>query len=259
MGTGTQLAGRAAFAAVGLAVFVAISERGQLVRGFRSIGGIGLAIAALLSISSGSFIVALNHATVANVLFIQALSPIIAAILGIMFLGEHLPRRTWGAMMFAVAGVAVLVGGPGARPNVLGEGLALLMCVAFAVMLVLTRLRRDVSMVPATCLSQIIVFAAAAPFADPRGIDARTLALIAILGVGQLALGFVLLNFGARLVPAGEVGLITLLEIAVGPLWVWLALSETPTAITLIGGSMIIAAVAAQALFDVRQATSSTM
>lgn len=238
-------------------MFVAVSERGQLVRGFRSIGRVGLAIAALLSISSGSFIVALNHATVANVLFIQALSPIIAAILGIVFLGEHLGRRTWVAMAVAVAGVAVLVGGPGARPNVLGEGLALLMCVAFAVMLVLTRLRRDVSMVPATCLSQLIVFAAAAPFAHPRGIGARSLALIAILGIGQLALGFVLLNFGARLVPAGEVGLITLLEIAVGPLWVWIALAEAPTAVALIGGAMIIAAVAAQAFFD-QQAISST-
>ena len=40
------------------------------------------------------------------------------------------------------------------------------------------------------------------------------------------ALGFALLTVGARLIPAAQVGLITLLEVVLGPVWVWLALDE---------------------------------
>src|SRR5919206_1298424 len=65
----TQLAGRALFAVLGLLAYVAVSERGAVVRAFRAIGGAGLAVAVLMAISSGSFIIALNHASVANVLF----------------------------------------------------------------------------------------------------------------------------------------------------------------------------------------------
>src|SRR5581483_4573839 len=68
--TPAQAAGRAAFAAVGLLAF-------------RAIGRGGLLVAALLAVSSASFIVALNHAPVANVLFMQALAPVLAAVLGL--------------------------------------------------------------------------------------------------------------------------------------------------------------------------------
>ena len=75
-----------------------------------------------------------------------------------LFLGDPVSRRTWLAMAIAVAGVAVMVGGPG-RPSVLGQGLSLVVSVSFAATLVITRHRRDVSMAPATCLSQLLVLA----------------------------------------------------------------------------------------------------
>ena len=56
-----------------------------------------------------------------------------------------------------------------------------------------------------------------------------------------------MLSIGARLIPAAEVALITLLEIVRGPLWVWIALSEQPGATTLAGGAVVLAAVALQA------------
>src|SRR5712692_5110829 len=78
VGIGTQVAGRALFAVLGLLAYVGVAERGAVLRAFRSVGRGGLAIAALMAISSGSFIVALNHSSVANVLFMQALAPILA-------------------------------------------------------------------------------------------------------------------------------------------------------------------------------------
>jgi drug/metabolite transporter (DMT)-like permease len=242
----TQLAGRALFAVVGLLVFVAFAERGHLVRAFRAIGRAGLAVTVLMAVSSGTFIAALNYTSVANVLFVQALAPVLAAVLG-TFAGEPVARRTWLAMAIAVAGVGLMVGGP-SHPGATGVTLSLLMAVSFAGTIVITRHQREVSMAPATCLSQVLVFVAAAPFADPGSVGRADLALLIGLGVGQIGLGLIFLTIGARLIPAAEVALITLLEIVLGPLWVWLALSEKPSATTLVGGAVVLAAVVIQAV-----------
>jgi drug/metabolite transporter (DMT)-like permease len=245
VGVATQLAGRALFAVLGLAAYIAVVERGAVFPAFRAIGRAGLAIAVLIAVSSASFIVALNHASVANVLFMQALAPVLAAAFGLL-LGEAVSRRTWLAMAIAIGGVALMVGGPG-RPSALGFGLSIVMTVSFAGALVITRHRRDVSMAPATCLSQVLVLVCAAPFASPAQVGSKDLVLLVLLGVGQIGLGFVFLTIGGRLIPAAEVALITLLEIVLGPLWVWLVLSEQPGAATLVGGVIVLVAVAIQA------------
>ncbi|HEX3226090.1 MAG TPA: DMT family transporter [Gaiellaceae bacterium] len=244
----TQLAGRAFFAVVGLLAYIAVAERGALARAFRAVGRAGLAIAGLMATSSGSFIIALNHSSVANILFMQALAPVLAAVLG-MAVGETVVRRTWIAMAIAIAGVAVMVGGP-SRPSGLGLGLSLLMTTSFAATLVITRHKRDVSMAPATCLSQVIVLLIAAPLASPGSASGRDGALMVALGVGQIGLGLVFLTIGGRLIPAAEVALITLLEVVLGPLWVWIFLSEQPGVATLVGGAIVLGAVAIQAGAD---------
>jgi drug/metabolite transporter (DMT)-like permease len=244
VGIGTQLAGRAFFAVIGLFAFVAIAERGAVVQGFRAIGRSGLVVASLMAVSSGAFIVALNYTTVANVLFMQALAPVLAAVLG-TFVGEPVSRRTWVAMTVAVLGVGLMIGGPD-HPSLAGVSLSLLMSVSFAAVIVITRHRREVSMAPATCLSQVLVLLFAAPFADPGEISGRDLALLAGLGITQIGLGLIFLSLGARLIPAAEVALITLLEIVLGPLWVWIALSERPGTATLVGGAIVIGAVLIQ-------------
>ena len=246
--TATQTGGRALFAAAGLLVYVIATERRGTLRAFRAMGTGGLTVIALLALSSASFFIALIHASVADVLFMQALAPILAAVLGTL-LGDPVERRTWIAMLVAVAGVALMAGGPG-RPSALGLGLSLVMTSSFAGMLVVTRHHREVSMAPATFLSQLLVLALAAPFASTAGVGGKDVALLATLGICQIGLGFALLTVGARLIPAGEVALITLLEIVLGPLWVWAFLAERPPVGTLIGGLVVLGAV----LLDARSA-----
>jgi len=244
VGLGTQLAGRALFAMLGIGVFVVATERGRSVKAFRAIGRPGLAMAALMAVSSGSFIAALNYTSVANVLFLQGLAPVLAAVMG-MLIGERVERRTWIAMAVAVTGVAVMVGGP-SRPSAAGFALSLLMSISFAATIVITRHQRQVSMAPATWLSQALVFVCAAPFASASEVGWKDLALLAGLGVTQIGLGLIFLTIGARLIPAAEVALITLLEIVLGPLWVWIALDEQPSVTTLVGGGIVLAAVVIQ-------------
>jgi drug/metabolite transporter (DMT)-like permease len=241
----TQLAGRALFAAIALLLYVAIAERGRVVDAWRSIGIAGIGLALCLATASGAFIAALNHTTVARVLFIQAISPVLAAVLARVLLGEPVGRRSMLAMAIALGGVALMLGAPGGGDAV-GDGLALLMAFAFALALVITRHRRDVSMAPATCLSQVFLLLAFAPFASAGQIGGEDLAWLALLGGGQIGLGLALLTIGARLIPAAQVALITLLEVVLGPIWVWLALSERPGTATLAGGAIVIAAIVIQ-------------
>ena len=243
--TSTQVFGRAAFAGAALLGYVAIVERGQVVRGFRSVGGAGIAVALCVAIASGSFIGALNHASVARVLFILAVAPVLAAVLAWATLGEPISRRTALAMALALSGIAVMLGAPG-EASLAGDGLAFVAALAFSVMVVITRWRHEVSMAPATCLSQAILVAAFLPFASPGEISGDDLAWLAALGIGQIGLGFALLTVGARLIPAAQVGLITLLEVVLGPVWVWLALDERPGTLTLVGGTIVIVAIVLQ-------------
>jgi drug/metabolite transporter (DMT)-like permease len=89
-------------------------------------------------------------------------------------------------------------------------------------------------MAPATCLSQAILLVAFLPFATPGEIGGGDVGWLAALGIGQIGLGFALFTVGARLIPAAQAGLITLLEVVLGPLWVWLALDERPSTLTLL-------------------------
>jgi drug/metabolite transporter (DMT)-like permease len=246
VGIATQLAGRALFAMLGIGVYIAVGERGRVWPAFRASGRAGLAVAVLMAASSGSFIAALNYTTVANVLFLLAIGPVLAAVFG-MAVGERVRRRTWISMTVALAGVGVMVGGP-TRPSTAGLALSLLTAASFAGTIVLTRHHREVSMAPATWLSQALVFLIAAPFASVASVGPQDVALLAGLGVTQIGLGLIFLSIGARLIPAAEVGVITLLEIVLGPLWVWLALGERPSATTLIGGAIVLAAVAIEAV-----------
>jgi drug/metabolite transporter (DMT)-like permease len=243
--TPTQVFGRAAFAGAALLAWVAVAERGRVVPAFRAVGGAGLAVALCVATASAAFIAALNHTSVARVLFILALAPVLAAVLARVTLGEPITRRTVVAMVVALAGVTVMLGAPG-EGSLAGDGLAFLVALSFALMIVITRWRHDVSMAPATCLSQVILVVAFLPFATPAAIDAADAGWLAALGIGQIGLGFALLTVGARLIPAAQVGLITLLEVVLGPLWVWLALDERPSALTLAGGAIVLLALVIQ-------------
>lgn len=152
VGVPAQVAGRALFAAVAVAAYVAVAERGRVVAACGSVGGAGVGFAASVAVSSGAFIVALNHASVAQVLFIQSIAPVLAALLGRALLGESLSGRTAIGMAVALLGVSVMVGSPGGS-SALGDGLAVLMALGFAVAIVIARHRRDVSMAGATGLT----------------------------------------------------------------------------------------------------------
>jgi drug/metabolite transporter (DMT)-like permease len=242
----TQIAGRALFAFLTLLVVVAVIERGHVVRSLRSLGRDGVLMAGFLALSSITFFLALNYTTVANVLFLQAAAPMAAALLAWIVLRERISRRTWIAMALAAVGVGVMVTAS-LDVGVAAVLLPIVMTFSYAVTIVIARYRRDVSMLPATCASQALVLVVIAPFASWGSVSSTDWQVFLALGVFQMGLGLGLLTIGARLIPAAEVALLSMLEVVLAPLWVLLAYGEKPSAATVLGGVIVIAAVTVQA------------
>ena len=249
-GPATQVADRAVFAGLTILAAVALTERRNTVAAFTGLGRFGAAAILPWALASSLFILSLNYTTVANVLFWQATAPMLAALLAWLFLSERITLRTWVAMTLAGLGVVLMVGG-GIEGGLVATVSPLVMTMAFAIVIVLSRRRSDISLAPAAFLSQIVVVVCLGPFAAMGTASGSDWVWLALLG-GIVASGIVLMAIAAQRIPASEIALITLLQIVLGPLLVWLAYREQPPAGTLIGGAVIMAAVVVQAVGDLR-------
>ncbi|MET3793872.1 DMT family transporter [Aquamicrobium terrae] len=216
--------------------------RGTL-RLFRGMGLPGLAVAACFATASSSFVVALSYTTVANILLIQAGVPLIAALFAWIALREKVSGGTWVAIFFVVVGVAVMVSESlGGTVSPVGDGLALAIACALATATVITRRYSHVRMTPATCLGTIFAAAFALSQASALGVSGRDMGFLFAFGVVNLGLGLACFATGARMIPAALAALLGTFETILGPLWVWLAHAEVPSGRTILGGSIVFAA-----------------
>ncbi len=247
---------RGVFAALTLLLYLAVRDGRNMLALFRNLGWGGLAVGICFGTASTSFIIALQHTSVATILFLQSAAPLVAGVLAWLWLGE---RMTWikiAAMLLALAGVVITVSDEEASGDFLGIALSLLIMVSFAFATVLVRRFSHVRMTPATCLSAFWLIAIGGSLGAPASVDGTELVLLFLFGACQLGIGFILFTTGARLIPAGQTILLSLLESIMAPLWVWIwpTLHEYPGDRALIGGALVIAAVIWNTVAEMGQA-----
>jgi drug/metabolite transporter (DMT)-like permease len=209
-----------------------------------------LAVAACMALASTCFILSLAHTSVANTLILMSTGPYVAGLMGWLLLGERVAPRTWLTMGVALAGAVVMVSDSYRRGALPGDLLAIVMACSFAIATVLIRRHPEIQMAPAAVLATALTGLVALPLADPLDTTPRDLILLALFGIGQFGVGFLLFMAGARLIPAAQSSLIGMLETVLGPLWVWLFLNERPRAASLAGGALILAALLTNTLVD---------
>lgn len=244
---------RSVFAALFLFGVTALQEGRATGRRILELGAPGVAMALCFAIASTCFINALALTTVANALVIQSTSPFIAALLGWVWMAERVRRRSWVAMAAALGGAAVMASHSWGAGSIGGDALALVTAIAFAGATVIVRRYRDVRMTAAAGLANVFSALFAWLPAQPRQAGLDDLGLLALFGAAQLGFGLVLFTAGARLIPVAEASLIAVLESVLGPVWVWLALGETPAAAALMGGAIILAALVVHTALDLRE------
>lgn len=248
---------RAIFTVLSLLLLLAWRRPGQVWRSFRAAGAVGVLAGACLAASTLCFVSALMVTTVANVLFMSAVQPFLAALLALWLLREPVSAVTWMTMALAAVGVLVIVGSGISLGRGAGNLLAFGAAATFAAFSVALRAGKSVDMLPAVCSGAGVVAAVAvvvivvedASFA----ISSRDLGLCALMGVGQIALGMVAYTAGSRYLATAELMLMSYLELVLGPVWVWLVVAEVPVAGTVIGGGIIIGAIVARTVLGVRR------
>ena len=192
-------------------------------------------------------IYAIQNTSVANAMLLFATAPFMAAVLGWLVLKEPVRVATWGAILLALCGIAIMVSNKTGELAFWGSLAALGSALGFAVFTVALRWGRTGEMLPSVFLSGL--FAVVITFAICLIQDiSPTLSLqdgsIAIgMGVFQVGAGLILYTLGSRSLPAAELALLSLAEVLLGPFWVWLFLNETASPNTLIGGAVLLAAI----------------
>ena len=194
----------------------------------RNAGPALLLSALLLAGSFVAFILALGLAPVANVLIMFGATPFITALAARLFLGEKLHLHTVLAMAAAVVGLAISVAGSLQAGALAGMAVAGIVVLCMSGNYVVVRHRRDVGMTPAIWLAGLMSGLVALPFAHPETVTWSQLPWLLALSPGQLAGGLLLYMASLKRIPAGRAALLGLLELVLGPVWVWLFDGEKP-------------------------------
>ncbi len=229
---------RSLFAGAALSILCIVSPaRGA------AFGWIGLGASLLTAVSTSAYAASLTLTSVANVLIVYATLPFVTALLGWSLMGERSSRRMVAASAASLFGV-VIVAGQSFRPaDMAGNALALFMTVTFAALLLLTRRFGRIDLALTNAVASLVGAAVALPFSSGAIPGAEDLLLLAGFGVLTTALPFLLFLSGGRHVPSTEAALLGLLDVLLGPLWVWLVFSEHPGNGALVGGGIVLAAV----------------
>ena len=235
-----------------LLVVIAIRERGRILRPFLGMGRGGLLSGFVLACSMVFYVLALTGTTIANAMFVMSTGPFFTAVLAWLFLGERIRLVTGLAIAAAVTGMALMSVDGLAGGGLGGLAAALGNAIAFASIIVLTRRYRDTDLLPAFVLGAALL-GIVAWFGTDLAVSTHDAAIGIAFGAFHSAAGLALLPFGTQRVTAAVAALLMLTEPILSPIWVWLAIDETPTRMALIGGLIVLAAVAGQALANLRQ------
>lgn len=238
---------RSAFTAAALVIILGCMRGRALLSSLK--GRVIWASGVCWAIQFTAFMVALSLTTVANVLVTMSLGPLLTALFARVFLRTHIPARTWAAIAVAGAGIAWMFGQQaGAGGSLAGVVVALGVPLAAATNWCLLQKVGDgsgVDMLPAVLVGALISAVAMLPLAWPLHAGPHDLGLLSLLGVFQLAIPCLLVVRLTRELPGHEIALLGQAETLLGVLFAWAFAGEHPGSAALIGGSLVLAALAA--------------
>lgn len=201
------------------------------------------------------FCLSARRTTAANAIFIQYTGPVYVALLSTKLLGEKPTAGDYGAVAASIVGMALTFGGEiETRGRMEGNVLAVLSSFGFAGLPLLLRIEEQRRKEPlAPLVSMSLGNAIATLVALPASVlhppaDQRTWLVLLALGTLQIGLPYVLYGLAIRRLRALESSLLAMIEPLLSPIWVLLATGEKPTAMAAIGGAVIVASVALNAI-----------
>ena len=214
-------------------------------------GKSGLLVPALFASSNISFILAIYNTTIANTVFILALTPLFAIVISFVWLKEKPGLATWLALAVSMFGVGIIVWAGLGAGDLFGNLMAMLTGMAMAMAFTIIRYTgKDMSMSPV--LTGAITASIAFFISADLSLDFYQSFWMLVNGVIILPVAASLMVLGPRYISSAEVSLFLLLETVLAPIWVWLAVGETVAFTTFAGGAIILIALISHSLYSMR-------
>jgi len=239
--------------AAAITSIIIFQHRKETVQVFRQTGLLGPIAGMFYSGTVIFYILSITHTTIANAVFTMSAIPFFTAIIAWVVLGERLSVATAVAIVFALGGIALMVGDGMAAGSVFGNITAIIASLCFACFVVVLRKKRTVNMLPATAIGSLIAaLVAAFMLSGDFQIPQHDLVICFFWGAVISSAGHFLVVSSSRHLGGAELTLLILIEFILGPIWVWIVINEVPSNLTLTGGAIVLFAVASNAIYTMR-------
>ena len=225
---------------IGLLIFY----RTKFFKALFNIGYPGIFYVLSFSICNITFIISIQNTNVANTLIMVAMAPMLSAVLATLFLKENSSKETWIAIFITFFSVAFIFYDSLQLGNILGDIFGFITALGLAINANLARYAKNRDLVPSAVLGKLCVAIFAFFFVENFELIETDLIIIPAMCVMCVAIPFVMVTIAPRFISAPEVNLFFLLEVIIGPIWVWMIISEKPSIETIVGGVVIIITIA---------------
>ena len=234
---------RSVFFVIALIFFLISTYKKDTLKIFKDAGYPALVAGLVLSLSFVAYVYAMTITTVANVVFIISTQTMFLAITGYIFLKEKISLISFISIVLAMSGITIMIGDSILSGSLLGNIIALAIPINFSILVIIIRKNKNLDMVPAIFYSGIFSLIYGLILSESYTFSYHDIKMGFLLGVPQLAFGFICITIGSRSTASTTVGLLMLTETLFAPVWVWLFLDEIPPISVLIGGAIIIGAI----------------
>ena len=241
------------FFSITVALYLLITYKKNFFKSFYNSGLPGFIGGLILGIGFAAYIFSMYTTTVANTNFIITTETIFLAAFGYFFLKEKINLITFISIILGMSGVLIILGSSlsiQSSEQFLGNIVAFIMPISFAVLVIIIRKYPKVDMVPAQFTAGIFAAIIGFLIAGQLSISIHDLFLALLAGFFQIGFGFILITVGSQTTPAAIVGVLMLTESVFGPLWAWLFIKEVPPTAVLIGGAIIVFSILFQSFFS---------
>ena len=247
---------RSVFFIIGLVLFLLSTYKKKTIKIIKDAGYPALVAGLVMSLSFVAYVYSMTITSVANVVFIISTQTMFLAIFGYLFLKEKVSLICFISIALAISGILIMVGDSISSGSLLGNLVALAIPINFSILVIIIRKNKNLDMVPAIFYSGVFSIVYGLILSESFIFSNHDIFMGFLLGIPQLAFGFICITIGSRTTASSTVGLLMLTETLFAPVWVWLFLNEIPPASVLIGGFVIILAIIVNS-FDKNKVTSN--
>jgi len=243
---------RQIFFSIIVVLYLLITYKKNFFKTFYESGLPGFTAGVFLSIGFAAYVFSMYTTTVANTNFIITTETIFLALLGYFFLKEKISLITLISITLGMSGVLLILGSSlsiQTSEQFIGNLVAFIMPISFAVLVVIVRKYPKVDMVPAQFTAGVFAAIIGLIVAGKLSISFHDLTLAFLAGFFQIGFGFILITVGSQTTPAAIVGVLMLTESVFGPFWAWLFINEVPPISVVIGGGIIICSILLQSFY----------